>query len=436
MNSLNNMLEDMKNNKPGNYYKGTIYNVVKQTTIQNEISKHIGDYDNIILYYNTSGPTIEIYMYNSPNRIDVNSSYRLSTYCSGWLIFARSNNTITSNQSFTNQTINGGRAYIDGNNNNQNYFAFTGITNGAISNVGSVRTQFLGWTNYVEVPPFKVTSTFEDVNVDNVQNKAFRLDYNQSFTKIGHIEDISDDTHFINITFSQVGGGLLLRNTLNMYNMFNSSEDFYIDENYDIYIRNRLLLYNIKYLLTADAYTDSTFETETGYYELNYYTITLNAVINGGVITSFGSGDYSIQNSINDTIDFYTDDSLVNTEIDSFFSGDTNSIVSNLNFPNLENNYFVVIYNVVAGISDTLQMSGDPYFDVSLHGETPKRIYASDFTTPPSVLKTFISMSLIFGTLYILYLQLNGFIMLLNTGHVKDAINQIDDISGNTLYKM
>lgn len=438
MNSLNEMLEDMKNNKPSNYYKGTIYNVVKQASIQTEIAKHIGEYDNIILFYNPSGPTIEIYMYNSPNAINVNSSYRLSTYSSGWVILARSGNAILSNQSYNNQTVNGGRAYVDGNNNNQLYMAISGITIGSVSNVGSVRSQYLGWQNYVEIPPFKVTSTFEDVNVDNEQNKAFRLDYNQSFTNIGHIEDISDDSHFVNITFSQVGGGFFVRDTLNLYNMFNSSEDFYIDENYDIYIRNRLLMYNTKYLLTADTYTDSTFTTQTGNYELNYYTITPNAVITGGIITNFGSGDYNTQNSTNDLINSFNQYSPPSGDLASYlntsgniFSGDVLNGISAPHVGGLDN---TALYDLLKAIAGTLTYSGDAYFDFSMHGETPTRIYASQFRTPDGPLKTFVSMALVFFTYYFIMLQIRHVLEMLATADFKNSLNYVDASLDNMFY--
>lgn len=79
--------------------------------------------------------------------------------------------------------------------------------------------------------------------------------------------------------------------------------------------------------------------------------------------------------------------------------------------------------------------SGDPYFDVSLHGETPTRIYASSFTTPPGILKTFVSSALVFGTMYMLLLQIRVFVESLTVGDFKSAINTID-ASLNDIYYM
>lgn len=272
--------------------------------------------------------------------------------------------------------------------------------------------------------------------------------YSSSETLLGNI--LPNDSYYFEVRLRDsvtgiVKGTSFVSLNTTPVNIYNDGA-LQINENFEVYAVNRLLKYSTQYQLEIESYYGD--GGDNLYEDIDWFIfLPQNAVIDNGVITSLGSGDFTNQDVTNqiidnnnenfmNTIDFYQDDSQVNTEIDAMFSGDTNEIVSGLNFPNLENNYFVVIYNAVTGITDTLQMSGDPYFDISLHGETPKRIYASDFTTPPSVLKTFISMSMVFGTIYCLYLQLSGFINLLNTGHVKDAINQIDDISGATIYKM
>lgn len=132
---------------------------------------------------------------------------------------------------------------------------------------------------------------------------------------------------------------------------------------------------------------------------------------------------------------FINDSSEVNNSIDEIFSGDTNYIVNELSYPSLINSNWLVIYNFVEGICDTLSVSGDVYYDVSLHGETPTRIYASQFKTPNGALKTFISMFLVFGTVFLLYIQFKDFIDLLNSGSFIEAVKQIDS-DENNLYRM
>lgn len=59
-----------------------------------------------------------------------------------------------------------------------------------------------------------------------------------------------------------------------------------------------------------------------------------------------------------------------------------------------------------------------------MHGESPTRIYASDFTTPDGPLKTFLSMFLISCTVFAFYKYIADLIELISTGNILEALQE------------
>lgn len=123
--------------------------------------------------------------------------------------------------------------------------------------------------------------------------------------------------------------------------------------------------------------------------------------------------------------------------MNSFFSGNILSgDMGGITTPNISNPKGLFIYNLVDGMCDALSASGDVYYDISLHGETPTRIYASAFTTPNNAIKVLCSSFMVFGTLFLIYLQIKNLIDMLNSGDFKNALNFLDNSNIDDIYKM
>lgn len=196
---------------------------------------------------------------------------------------------------------------------------------------------------------------------------------------------------------------------------------------------------------------DSGFESQ--YAEI--YVTDNNTIINNGIanLTDTFSGDYYNYyiNNINNTIDNYkgddrteeiintiTDDSKVDNMLADFGSGDIalkfGFIENELNGFTGNNNPTFIISNLINGFCDIIMQDNNPYFDYSMHGEPPTRIYARDFTTKETALKVFVRLSLIFGVLFSLYYQLQQIIEAINTANAPKVI-ELNDATGY-FYKM
>lgn len=169
---------------------------------------------------------------------------------------------------------------------------------------------------------------------------------------------------------------------------------------------------------------------ESGFSEFTvpiYFTTDNTRIINGVIDTGDTfSGDY-YHNYNNDTntdkvIDNANDGSEVDTILNNFTSGD---LLNAGGYVERDNPFRTFILAFVYDVCNILLNPNqeDVYFDYSMHGEPPTRLYASQFTTPETPLKTFIRLSMIFGSLFIVYIQFKEVIDLISTGNAAKVLH-------------
>ena len=137
------------------------------------------------------------------------------------------------------------------------------------------------------------------------------------------------------------------------------------------------------------------------------------------IIANINSGD----NLINNTI---LDDSQVIGQLNDFVSGDIDNIGQKLGFQNLSNPYSIVIYGFISDVCSALTSTGNVSFNYSMHGESPTTINSDDIYLPNGVLKTFISMVLVFITIYFIYYRFKVLVDDLTSGDSKSTIESLD----------
>lgn len=181
------------------------------------------------------------------------------------------------------------------------------------------------------------------------------------------------------------------------------------------------------YSLTMYSDSDSDFDNITQ----PFYIGSRNTkIVNGELdLNNTFSGDY-YNNYNNDTntqniINNINDDSEVNNTLNNFISGDAEDIANKFGFTHYGSEYYDFIYRTIMSIVDVLSEDDDVYFDYSMHGEEPIRIYASSFTTPNGVLKTFLQMFLISCTIFVFYKNIADLFELLSTGNFYEVLDQL-----------
>lgn len=197
-------------------------------------------------------------------------------------------------------------------------------------------------------PPFTIKTDLESVNVNTYDYNALRVNYNYTYCKIGYLDGIDDNMHFfvMSLSFTDNYSGEVLFNT-KLYST-NSSSDLYMDDNYNIYVRNRLLQLNQPYVLYVDAYDNSTYDNLLGSSNLRLFTVAYNAVISNGSITYSGDASYNVQDSTNDIIGgqeqqtqdiiaYISDYNGASGEMAGFFSGNVLSgdIIGGIEMPHI-----------------------------------------------------------------------------------------------------
>lgn len=155
-----------------------------------------------------------------------------------------------------------------------------------------------------------------------------------------------------------------------------------------------------------------------------------NTVISGGALdlNNTFSGDYynNYNNDTNtqDIINNTNDMSDVDNSLNEFISGDALDIANKFGFVMFSQEYYDFIYNTIVDIVGVLEETGDVYFDYSMHGESPTRIYSSSFTIPNGTLKNFITMFLISCTVFAFYKYIADILELISTGNILEALSE------------
>lgn len=113
-------------------------------------------------------------------------------------------------------------------------------------------------------------------------------------------------------------------------------------------------------------------------------------------------------------------------EFNGYFSGDSAAISRKFGFLTFPTDVYNDIYLFLNDLISAIIDDNDVYFDFSLHGETPTRIYSSDIYVPNGVLKSFISVFLVACTVYVIYLKFFNYYELLCSGNISTLINDFD----------
>lgn len=380
-----------------------------------------------LLVYNGSAANLNTYtMYKASNRIYVNTSYlsRVIRSCFSFSDGSFNNSSDiydTSDFLYTDSLItNNGRrdgtvvysagtykpnSDIFSGRYTNDYFEFqvnnlldtvevVGTEMPIIYNYGNLAQTFelgtLGLaSNYqlTEIIPFRYTTSGWKAQLDSIM----------TYTNIGSITD-----NIINVTLTT---GNFASNTIYQCNFYPDADSdfpvliqpFYVGDRYTKIVNGVLVV-------------DDTF---SGDYFNNYNNDT--------------NTDKIVDNNKNDSdkiVDTLTDDSKVDNILGEFISGDAEDIAEKFGFSLLNRYYYDFIHDTITDIVEVLEAEGDVYFDYSMHGEAPTRIYASDFTTPDGPLKTFLSMFLISCTVFAFYKYIADLIELISTGNILEALQE------------
>lgn len=183
---------------------------------------------------------------------------------------------------------------------------------------------------------------------------------------------------------------------------------------------------NTLYTLTMYSKPDTDFEN----FSQPFYITNRNTIISNGALDldNTFSGDYynnyNNDTNTNDIINNINDASEVIGQLNEFVSGDSEDLAKKLGFQLIGGvDYYNFIQYNIQKIVDILAEDENVYFDYSMHGERPKRIYASDFTTSPSLFKTFGCLFLIACTIFVFYYQMTTFLESLATLQFTSAID-------------
>lgn len=295
--AINNMLDDMVNNKPANNYKANIRTIMLQSNIQARLEQYAPNYDNIVMTYNTFGPTVEVYLYNEPNTLTANGNYKWSTWIGSsnpcYMFNARTGNVIFNDGIKTSITVGGRSVYINGNNNNQTYYSATGILKGSVIGPGSVSTQFLGWQNYIDNPLEFNHIGSQTITINEEEAQAITTLYSFETTLIEGLQGFtSGDPIYFSLT--NTATEQKYENTYTWASRIlsrNSNNSFYADDlgSYmSISIRTRYINFNTIYSLYL----------KQGENELQEYVIfyPIGTTFNNGAVETIPSGDFSYNN--------------------------------------------------------------------------------------------------------------------------------------------
>lgn len=259
---------------------------------------------------------------------------------------------------------------------------------------------------------FDLASTLSISNYQGLgQFFAFRYTYNNNKWLLGTCSGLEDVTE---VVFKMID--LTSDSVIATCYKTGSASNMRLVGN-DLQIDGYILYQNQPYRLNYDVYVDGEI-VESDFYDVVF--MDRFAVINNGVVDSYGSGDsYNVQNSTNELMD----NSQVGAILQGFGSGDMST---KLGFQEYNNPFQDIIFGFAYNLATTLNSSGDVYFDYSMHGESPTRIYASYFTTPETALKQFIRISMVFGVMFVVYNQFREIIEAISTARAPEILHDID----------
>lgn len=405
-------------------YEGRWYISCSSTNSNVDFGYYTGTVNNLNLY----GP------YINSNTIIVNTSY-LTRQRSR---YTASNGTISNFSSNATGLLATDRFfYTDSNIYNQS------TLNGAtiLYNAGYMTDENIFSYNFTPPDYFEI-----DINNDFVNNTAtlsndtsgteyYLIPYSNSSIRIGNMFDLDNLAGVVKRKFRY-------KESIRDFELIS---EYQADINNLAYFgqdNNTLIVYEY---FQADTTEFITFipkaDTDFSEFTIALYFVTNNTAISGGVINTADtfSGDY-YNNYNNDTntdkiIENTNDDSNVENIIDENLSGDVNSFSSKLGYSPLENPFLAVIRFVLEGICNTLLGTGDQVLEFEFQGETIT-INSQDFTTPSSILTTFMSGVLV--TFYLFAFYKYGFHIYeqLQSGEFTSVIKSFSSDNNNDYKEM
>lgn len=448
---IQNYIEVTANYFPNNanyqVIKSTINNQNLKSYLENNLNI-LKDYSNLYVYY-VSGSNyglMYIYIYNGTdykinltnNTIGFNGNYRVMNYDvrSGSLnSFFSSNTPISSNSIILDRCCSLNSNYynnLQGMNYTYNY----------------IEDQYEMMATYVGNQGISRYSNLEFVN--NMENAAYNGNlytyyyqgdfYSNSQIKLGDV--VPNDSYYFEIRLrdsktSNIKGTSFVALNTNPYTFYNDGA-IYINNSFEVYVIPRLLSYSNQYQLEIESYYgdggNDDLEEDIDW----FIFLPQNATISGDVITFLGSGDFTQQDNTNTIIGFLNDNGSPSGDLQAILDTSGNilsgDLFKDIKMPQIDGMNKRTLFDLLYAIAGTLGESGDAYFDFQLHGETPTRIYASQFRTPDGPLKTLISSFLVFLTFYFLLSQFRHTIEMLSTANVKGAIEYVDTSLDNMFY--
>lgn len=202
------------------------------------------------------------------------------------------------------------------------------------------------------------------------------------------------------------------------YNSTFGSGQLKLDSNNNLYCNDNLLEYDTLYglmIYVYNSYEDfSSRQPLTSYYYNYYITRPTSAIGTGATINYSGNNNYNDVSNIPNTENNTNDNTEVVGIINNFLSGD---LSSNMGYVQYDDTYYDFLYNMWLDMYDVLISSNDVVLTFNIKDEYYV-LRSSQFVTPPSVLKTFMTSFLIFGFFVVMYQQLAGFIHEIQEGNL------------------
>lgn len=375
-------VSDKADEYPSNNYFKSAKNFMNSSPLynyllSNELFYLFEDYDTIVFGCSESGTSYgRIYFMNPVNNFEFNGNYlkfssqnykKLSMFYSGgvgpWQQFSLSDMTNQTQFQYTK-----GTGY-----NNTLYMIYTdkGFVENTLSNA-------YNYLVTLDISTFFLDNNYSDVTVDGSQFIALPINYRSSYTYIGNIQGIVSSMHYINLNLSQVNGSWQEKDTYFVDSNYNTNSNFYITNDYDIYISTRLLNSGLKLVLYIDAFSDSSFTDLINYTSVNFYSVYYNATISGDSIINLGSGDYNTQDSTNAILGFLGNAPSGDDDFGTGFLGGIMKGIKNLFVPDAAyfSNYFSELNTF---FSDRL---GILYFPIEFLLDFLNRVLTIDFSNP------------------------------------------------------
>lgn len=236
---------------------------------------------------------------------------------------------------------------------------------------------------------------------------AYKYDYSISKWRLGIISEyLSEYPIYHLILYNQLyasGDDIIAEGYYNNTTLENTSADLFVSNN-EVYIKSRLLSYNVVYTLMIYPETlTGSFSNDN--YQGTFIFLPLNSSISGDSITDAGSGGYSQQDSTNDILNTLTDTSDIGDALSiSTFNENSGDIATAMGYTDFDNPFYDFIIGVWDEILDLFEASpNNQQLSFTIHGNT-YFIQSDDYMIPDSnPLKIFVSSALTVGCIFLIY---------------------------------